>query len=122
MKVKRVIYFVFGATFLSLGAIGAVLPLLPTTPFVILAALCFGKSSERAEKWILSNKYFGAYIENYRNKVGIPLKIKIRSIIFLWAALIVSMIYTWSFLTFIILLIVGIVISSHIYLLKTKQE
>ncbi|MDR1820460.1 MAG: YbaN family protein [Methanobrevibacter sp.] len=122
MKVKRIIYFIFGAVFLSLGAIGAVLPFLPTTPFVIVAAFCFGRSSEMAEKWILSNKYFGAYIENYRNKVGIPLKIKVRSILFLWATLIVSMIYAWSLLNFVILLIVGIAISSHIYLLKTKQE
>ncbi|GAA5818474.1 MAG: YbaN family protein [Methanobrevibacter sp. CfCl-M3] len=71
MKVKRAIYFVFGATFLSLGAIGVVLPLLPTTPFVILAALCFGKSSERAEKWILSNKYFGTYIEESFYKLNL---------------------------------------------------
>jgi len=72
MKVKRAIYFVFGATFLSLGAIGVVLPLLPTTPFVILAALCFGKSSERAEKWILSNKYLEPILKTTEIRLEYP--------------------------------------------------
>ncbi|MDR3292395.1 MAG: YbaN family protein [Methanobrevibacter sp.] len=122
MKIKRSLYFTFGIIFLSLGTIGILIPLLPTTPFVILAAFCFGKSSKKAEQWILKSKYFGSYIENYRNKVGVPIRIKIRSIIFLWVVLIISMIYTHNPLTFIILLIVGIAVTCHIYFLKTKKR
>ncbi|MDR2830341.1 MAG: YbaN family protein [Methanobrevibacter sp.] len=122
MKIRRLVYIIFGIIFLSLGAIGVFLPLMPTTPFVILAAFCFGKSLKRAENWILKSKYFGSYIENYRNKVGVPIRAKVRSIIFLWIVLIVSMVYTWSFFTFIILLLVGVAVSLHIYFLKTKNE
>ncbi|MDR2873278.1 MAG: YbaN family protein [Methanobrevibacter sp.] len=122
MKIKKLFCFVLGAIFLSIGAIGIVLPLLPTTPFVIISVFCFGKSSKRVEEWILRNKYFGSYIENYRNKVGVPIKVKIRSVLFLWIALIISMIYLQKLLMILILLIVGIAVTLHIYFLRTKKE
>ncbi|MDR3223734.1 MAG: YbaN family protein [Methanobrevibacter sp.] len=56
MKIKRSLYFTFGIIFLSLETIGILIPLLPTTPFVILATFCLGKSSKKAGQWILKSK------------------------------------------------------------------
>jgi uncharacterized membrane protein YbaN (DUF454 family) len=122
MNIKRSIFLSLGVIFLFIGAVGIIVPLLPTTPLVIVAAICFGKSSKKAEKWISENKYFGSYIENYKNKTGVPLEVKIKSIVFLWLMLCISIIFTWKVLIAIILLIVGIAVTLHIYFLKTRNK
>jgi len=76
--------------FWEVGVVGIVLPVLPATPFVIVSAFCFGKSSKRFENWLSNNRYFGSYIENYKTKRGVPLDVKFKSIVFLWVTLIVS--------------------------------
>ena len=68
-----------GTFFVGLGIIGIFLPLLPTTPFLLLAAACYARSSKRFYNWLLNNKWFGNYIKNYRERKGIPLQIKIIS-------------------------------------------
>ena len=123
MEIKRLFFFSLGATLFVIGAIGVVLPLLPTTPFILASFLCFGKSSKRAEKWISNNRYFGSYIENYKNKQGVPRDVKLKSILFLWAALITSLIiFSHQGYLVIILLIVGAAVTAHILLLKTKTN
>lgn len=68
---KRHFYFVGGWASLALGAIGAFLPLLPTVPFVILAAFCFARSSPKWEAWLLGHKHFGPHIRAWREKGAI---------------------------------------------------
>ena len=121
MDIKRAFFFTLGATFLGIGAVGVVTPVLPTTPLVLAAFFCFTQSSERAEKWISNNRYFGSYIENYKTKSGVPLDVKIYSIIFLWITIIISMIFLKQYLLFILLILVGIAVTAHILLLKTKK-
>ncbi|MCC7553526.1 MAG: YbaN family protein [Methanobacteriaceae archaeon] len=118
---KKKIYFSFGCLFVGIGAIGVVLPVLPTTPFILLAAFFFSRSSKKADKWIANNKYFGSYIDNYRNKIGVPLDVKIKSIIFVWAMITISIIATNKFYITILLVIIAILVSTHIILLKTKK-
>ena len=77
MDIKRAFFFTLGATFLGIGAVGVVTPVLPTTPLVLAAFFCFTQSSEKAEKWISNNRYFGSYIENYKTKAGVPIDVKI---------------------------------------------
>jgi len=79
-KIVRVLFFVAGSVSLVLGAIGIVLPILPTTPFLLLALACYFRSSERMTHWMLNNKYFGKYIRNYKEGKGIPLKTKLFAI------------------------------------------
>ena len=122
MEIKRLFFFSLGAVLFVVGAIGAVLPVLPTTPFILASFLCFGKSSKRAEKWISNNRYFGSYIENYKTKQGVPLDVKLKSILFLWIAMIASLIiFSHASYLVILLLIVGIAVTAHILLLKTKK-
>lgn len=73
---KRFIYFSVGLFCLVLGLIGVVLPLLPTTPFVILAAFCFSKSSPRFHKKLLENRIFGPMIADWERYGVIPFKVK----------------------------------------------
>ena len=74
---KRHFYLVAGWASLGLGAIGAFLPLLPTVPFVILAAFCFARSSPRLENWLLTHPRFGHHIVAWRDKGAISRKGKI---------------------------------------------
>lgn len=74
---SRFVWFSFGSLALLLGAIGVVVPVLPTTPFVILAAFCFGKGSPRVERWLLDNPTFGPMIADWRAHGAIRLKYKI---------------------------------------------
>ena len=121
MELTRLIFLSLGFTFLGIGAVGIVVPLLPTTPFVLVSAFCFGKSSERFERFISKNRYFGSYIENYKTKKGIPFDVKLKSIGFLWAMLIISvLIFSKSIYILLILAVVGMAVTAHIALLKTR--
>jgi len=74
---KRHFYLVAGWLSLGLGAIGAVLPLLPTVPFVILAAFCFARSSPRLEAWLVGHPVFGRHIVAWRDHGAISRKGKV---------------------------------------------
>jgi hypothetical protein len=80
-SMKRSIYLCIGFLSLALGAIGAVLPLLPTVPFLMLAAICFGKSSERLHTWFTSTKLYKENLESYVEGKGMSVKTKVRIMI-----------------------------------------
>ena len=89
-KVIRTIWLVAGTICVVLGAIGIVLPILPTTPFLLAAAACYYKSSPRMHKWLLNNKWFGEYIKNYQEGKGLTRKTKITALTVLWITIIIS--------------------------------
>lgn len=93
-SILNILLLICGSISLGLGVIGIFVPLLPTTPFLLLAAACYVRSSERFYIWLITNKYFGSYIQNYRSGKGIPLKVKVLSVSLLW----VSMCYTIFFI------------------------
>jgi len=122
MKLKNLILTALGFILLGLGAVGVALPVLPTTPFVLLAAVCFSASNRKISAWLQRNRVFGPYIENYRTKQGIKLSLKIGSIAFLWTGLSVSMIMVQKTWVYIVLGIVGAGVTIHLLLIKTKKE
>jgi len=83
-KLKKHVLVVCGTLSVGLGLIGIFVPVLPTTPFLLLAAYCYGRSSSRFYDWLMSNPWFGEYIRNYHEGRGIPLKQKFFSITMLW--------------------------------------
>ncbi|MDV0443872.1 YbaN family protein [Methanorbis rubei] len=111
-----------GIILLVIGAVGIVVPVLPTTPFVILAAACFSLSSPEIAAWLEKNRYFGPYIEHYRNKTGVPLRQKITALIFLWVMLCISMIIVQKSFVIVILCVVGVLVTLHLVLMKTRQN
>ena len=121
MVLKNLILIILGFVFLALGAVGVALPVLPTTPFVLLAAVCFSASNKRIAAWLQRNRLFGPYIENYRTKQGIKLPLKIASIAFLWTGLIISMVIVRTTWVYIVLGMVGAGVTIHLLLIKTKK-
>lgn len=79
-----------GSVSLALGIIGIFLPVLPTTPFLLLASACYLRGSERLHRWLIGNRFLGSYITNIREKRGMPLKVKIVTIVVLWASILFS--------------------------------
>ncbi|TWV14308.1 DUF454 domain-containing protein [Bacteroidaceae bacterium HV4-6-C5C] len=80
----KLLYAILGTISLCLGILGIFLPLLPTTPFLLLTAALYFKSSPKLYNWLIRHKYFGSYIRNFREHKAIPLKAKILSITLLW--------------------------------------
>ena len=74
----RIIYLSIGFISLALAIVGVVLPLLPTTPFLLLAMACFAKSSQRFEKWLHGTKLYQTYVADYRETKSISKKRKKR--------------------------------------------
>ncbi|MGD2200057.1 MAG: YbaN family protein [Candidatus Bathyarchaeota archaeon] len=91
--IKGYIYVVLGTIALALGAVGLLLPVLPTTPFVILAAACYYRGSEKLHTWILNSRWFGELIKNYQEGRGITLNVKIRAICLMWVTIVISAVY-----------------------------
>lgn len=80
MSVKKIVYVVLGCIGVALGAIGAVLPMIPTIPFLLLAAYCFGRSSEKLHNWFIHTKLYKNNLETYVAGKGMTKKTKIRII------------------------------------------
>lgn len=76
----RGVYLVLGFAFVALGFVGAFLPVLPTTPFLILAAACFTRSSRRLENWLLNHPRFGRTLRAWRDHGAIPWRAKLMSL------------------------------------------
>ena len=86
----RKLLIVLGSVFVGLGIIGIVLPLVPTTPFLLLASACYAKSSEKYHNWLHNHRWFGEYIRNYEAGRGIPMRVKVSMLLVLWATMILS--------------------------------
>ncbi|MBO5209345.1 MAG: YbaN family protein [Lachnospiraceae bacterium] len=81
MSIKKIIYIIIGCIGVGLGAIGAIVPMIPAFPFLLLAAFCFGKSSERLNNWFISTKLYKDNLESYVQGRGMTWKTKIRIMI-----------------------------------------
>ena len=119
----RILLMVGGFIFVGIGILGMFLPLLPTTIFLLLAAWCFARSSERFHNWLHTNKLFGKYLSNYRLEKGMTPKSKIFSISFLWAGILTSVIFATNSIYIRILLIsIAIGVTWHLAAIKTIKE
>ena len=118
----KIVLIVIGSIALALGFMGIFVPLLPTTPFLLLAAALYFRSSPRLYKWLLSQKHLGPYIRNFMEHKSIPLKIKVISVSMVWLTLLNCAIFVaehWAFRVFFILLATAITI--HILSYKTLR-
>jgi uncharacterized membrane protein YbaN (DUF454 family) len=112
-----------GTFFVVLGVLGVFLPILPTTPFLLLATACYTRSSERFYGWLLNNKWFGKYIKNYREGKGVPLRVKLLSISFLWLSIMFStFVIVDNLFVRIILILIAIGVTIHIISIRTLKQ
>ncbi len=97
---QRSLWLAVGVLALLLGLVGVFLPVLPTVPFVLLAAFCFSRSSRRAEDWLLNHRVFGPIVRDWRARHAIPFKIKLlawsmMAIGSAWAAWLLPLRWAW---------------------------
>lgn len=118
----RYILAFLGTVSLMLGVVGIFIPLLPTTPFLLLSAALYFRSSPRLYGWLLEHKHLGPYIKNFRENKAIPLRVKIVSVTLVW----VTLLYCTLFIAETVLLrvffvVLATAISVHILHFKTLK-
>jgi uncharacterized membrane protein YbaN (DUF454 family) len=112
---KKWLLIAAGTACVCLGVAGIFLPLLPTTPFLLLAAACYAGSSKKFYRWLISNRWFGDYIRNYREGRGLTAKVKLLSVLSLWATIGYSAGFiVQSYMIRVLLIGIAVAVSAHI--------
>ena len=119
---KKSILVICGNLAVVLGIAGIFLPLLPTTPFLLLAAACYVRSSERLYQWLTTNRWTGSYLQTYQKGKGIPRRAKILTIAILWGTVGWSTYLIGQSLIFIIQFVFAILTTILILRLPTQQR
>lgn len=120
-KIKKYLLIIAGLITLCLGIIGVFIPVLPTTPFLLLSAMCFLRSSTKLYNWLINHKIFGEYIYNYMKYRAVKKSAKISAIIFLWASILISILLIDNPYVKILLLVIATCVTIHILKLKTLK-
>jgi uncharacterized membrane protein YbaN (DUF454 family) len=119
---KRRLLIGAGTLSTGLGIIGVFVPILPTTPFLLLAAACYMRSSERFYQWLINNRIFGAYVRNYIEGRGMPIRIKILIILLLWLTIGLSITFgVQNIVIRIVLICIAIGVTVHIILIRKRK-
>jgi len=120
---RRLTFFVLGIGFTTIGILGLILPLLPGTIFLILAAACFTRSSPRAHKWLVTNRFFGVELEAFLEKRQMRTKAKIQAIAVLGIGITISIIFSdiplWGGM---LVLTIGLGVTSYLIGLNPQTK
>ncbi len=120
--VKRRLLIGAGTLATGLGIIGIFVPILPTTPFLLLAAACYMRSSERFYQWLINNRMFGAYVRNYIEGKGMPVKIKMFTILLLWLTIALTIVFgVQNIVIKIVLICIAVGVTAHIALIRKRK-
>ncbi len=122
-RLTKSLLVVSGTICVVLGFIGMFFPILPTTPFLLLAAMAYARSSERFYHWLLTNRWFGEIIKNYREGKGVSLRLKILTLVLMWLSMgYVILIILTQLWAKIVLVIIGISVTIHLIWIKTYHS
>jgi uncharacterized membrane protein YbaN (DUF454 family) len=117
--VKKALYIAGGSISLVLAVVGIFLPVLPTTPLLLLAAFCYLRSSQRLYQWLMRHPVLGRYIWQYMENGAISTRNKVSALIFLWAAILVAIYFVSALWLKALLLVIAIGVTVHISRLKS---
>ena len=117
----KILLTILGLLSLALGFIGIFVPLLPTTPFLLLAAACFFRSSKSFYYKLINSKHLGQYIRDYRENKRIPLRAKVFSLTLLWASLIYCIFFVANRTLWLQILLAIILIGVTIHIVSFKN-
>ena len=121
MKSKFLIFI--GSLSLFLGLLGIALPLLPTTPFLLLSATCYFHGSDKLYHWLMAHPTLGPYIHSFREEKAIPLRVKVVSVTMVWVTLLYCIFFVVNSLWIkLLLLFLAIAISWHILSYATCRQ
>lgn len=119
--IKKILFILLGSIFLFLGMLGVFVPGLPTTPFLLLTAWFYIRSSDRLYNWLINHRVFGSYLKNFRN--GMSIKTKIISISIMWAMICLSVfVFIESSNVKLIVLGVGVIGTIVMSLIKQPKK
>lgn len=119
---KKMLLIISGSVSLALGIIGIIVPVLPTTPFLLLSCFCYLKSSKKLYDWLMHHKVLGTYIYNYVTYKAVTKKTKIMAIVMLWISLTLSILLIPNLHLRLVLLAVGIGVTAHLLFMKTIRK
>ena len=111
----KLFYNVAGVLAVLLGILGIFLPLLPTTPFLLLASACFARGSVRLHRWLLSHPVFGVYLANFEAGHGIPLRAKVIATVMLWGSMAWSTRHFDSTAILVMMIVIGLCVSTYMW-------
>ena len=115
----KLLLTIIGILAIVLGVIGIFLPLLPTTPFLLLAAACFARSSKRMHAWLMGHRLFGQFLRSYEEGRGIPARAKAVALVMMWSSLAFAVWRYESMWLRLLLLTIGIGVSIYLWRLPT---
>ncbi|MBS3943343.1 MAG: YbaN family protein [Dethiobacter sp.] len=121
-KTKNFLLIIAGTLSLLLGIAGIFLPVVPTTPFLLLASACYLRSSKRLYAWLINHKILGSYIYDYLVHKAVKKRTRTGTLIFLWLTLLISIFVSSSVYLKVILVLVGVGVSIHLFTLKTLDQ
>jgi uncharacterized protein len=111
----KTLLITIGTLSIILGVIGIVVPLLPTTPLILLGAACYVKASDELYQKLISNKWLGGYIKDFREKNGITLKNKMLSLTLMWISILCTILFLEiNFWLDAVLIIIAVTVSAYI--------
>lgn len=115
----KTFYNIAGTVALLLGIVGIFLPVMPTTPFLLLASACYLRGSERMHRWLMNQRYLGPYIRNFQAGRGIPLRVKVIALTTMWASILVSMWLVPIPWVRALMLVPAVIVSIYLYRMPT---
>lgn len=118
-QIKKLILLLSGGIFLILGTVGVFIPLLPTTPFLLLSAACFLRSSKAIYRWLMTNRVLGKHIYQYRVTKAVPLRSKLIALAMLWLGILISIYIAPVLWVKLLLFIIALGVTRHISSMKT---
>jgi hypothetical protein len=120
--IRRALLIIAGLASVVAGAIGIVVPLLPTTPFLLLAAVCFVRSSDRLYRWLTTNRVFGSYLRNYQEHRAMPAGMKWCAISVLWLTIGLSIVAIDTLPIRALLVVVAVGVTTLIARIRTLEN
>jgi len=114
----RTLLLLAGCCAVGLGVLGIFLPLLPTVPFLLLAAACFSRSSQPLQSWLFNHKYLGVYLTNYLLRKGITKKQLISSLSSMWLAMLIAIFFAPIIYVKILLFVIACLVTRHLFSLR----
>jgi len=123
LRMKKGFYVVLGTLALALGFIGIFLPVIPTTPLVLLAAACYMRGSERLHGWLLESKWFGETIRTYQSGQGLRKATKVKAIGLMWIVITISAVfYVDSLPVRVVMFGTAILVTRYLFGLPTYAD